>query len=259
VVVLGVDDGEDGLTVALGGTAGGEVLGEDAMRDGSYDYDGDVQAPTRVGPLPAGWLSIVIAIDWSSSMRPADTDRAQALAGAIVDRAPPGTAIEIIAFSGSVERRSRFDTDRANVEAALDSTPSFPRGETALYDAAIVGIEDLSSAGPARLLIVITDGFDNASSHSLQEVLDRAVRHRVPIVPVATFLADPEVARTLAGLVGAWSYTPDLSAAEDGVETLARALSNASAVTLPSPPVSARELKMTLGSGSATVPLGAVP
>src|SRR5581483_9340501 len=76
--------------------------------------------------------------------------------------------------------------DTAALDAALHTMS--PEGETALYDALMDGLEHLDSAVQARrVLVLVSDGGDNASRATLDQVLERARRSSVTIYSIGVF------------------------------------------------------------------------
>jgi Ca-activated chloride channel family protein len=60
-----------------------------------------------------------------------------------------------------------------------------PYGETALYDAIMTGLDTMNEASYSKkALLVITDGIDNRSQSTLEQVVARASREDVMIFPV---------------------------------------------------------------------------
>ena len=87
-------------------------------------------------------------------------------------------------------------------------------GQTALYDAVIQGFARLQSGGrDKKVLVVISDGADNASAHRLAQVLEMAERSSAIIYTVGLFLPDdqdanPKVLYRLAQATGGESFFP---------------------------------------------------
>jgi Ca-activated chloride channel family protein len=105
-----------------------------------------------------------------------------------------------------------FTTNRAQIEAAV--TRFAPGGKTALHDAVIAGLEHLQEAShQKRVLVVLSDGEDNASQHSDDVMLERAARSDALIYAVSTaeLVSDvgrPGLLRKLARTSGGVAYTP---------------------------------------------------
>ncbi len=105
-----------------------------------------------------------------------------------------------------------FTQSRAQVEAAMNRFS--PGGKTALYDAVIDGLEHLEEAShQKRVLVVLSDGEDNASRNSEETMLERATRSDALIYTVSTAdlsgdVGKPRLLKKLAKLSGGASYTP---------------------------------------------------
>jgi Ca-activated chloride channel family protein len=120
-------------------------------------------------------ITLGILLDRSFSMSyNAKLDRAKDAARALVGAAREGSQYFYITFDDQVKLAADLTDDRRQMETAIDKTTL--GGGTALYDAVLKGL-DLSgqAARPRQVLIIISDGADQHSTHKLQEVV-RAVR-----------------------------------------------------------------------------------
>jgi Ca-activated chloride channel homolog len=88
-------------------------------------------------------------------------------------------------------------------------------GKTALYDAVIEGLDHVEKATHQKhVIIVLSDGEDNASRHTRDEMFDRAARSDAIIYTVATSdprlggTGEPGVLRKLAEIGGGFAYFP---------------------------------------------------
>jgi Ca-activated chloride channel family protein len=122
-------------------------------------------------------------------------------------------------------------TDRGTLlEAALARYR--PGGRTALYDAVIAGLDRLESASnQKRVLVVLSDGEDNASRHSRNVMLDRARASNTMVYTVSNANryndlggGDAGVLRRLASVTGGMAYFPDTD--REVVESLDRIAAN---------------------------------
>src|SRR5262249_51552912 len=106
-----------------------------------------------------------------------------------------------------------FTQNHTLVEASLVRYP--PGGKTAVYDAVIAGLDHLQEAThQKKVLVVLTDGDDNTSRHSRQDMLHRAMRSDALIYTiftgdVAATRGDRDVLKRLAALSGGVSYAPN--------------------------------------------------
>jgi len=91
-----------------------------------------------------------------------------------------------------------------------------PGGMTALYDAVIAGLDHLEFANhQKRVLVVLSDGDDNASRHSRREMMERARASDAIVYTIASgdsrqgLDANPRVLRELAEVSGGVALFPD--------------------------------------------------
>jgi Ca-activated chloride channel family protein len=107
-----------------------------------------------------------------------------------------------------------FTSDAARLDNALRRSVT-SRGRTAFFDAAIEGLAYAeSSTQPRRVLVIIGDGGDNASSRTFVDVLRRAQASDVAIYAVALVDpldrdANPKRLEELAAATGGRSFSPD--------------------------------------------------
>ena len=120
-------------------------------------------------------ITLGILLDRSFSMSyNAKLDRAKDAARALVGAAHEGSQYFYIAFDDNVKLSADLTDDRHQVETAIDQTTL--GGGTALYDAVLKGLAiSAQAARPRQVLIIISDGADQHSTHLLGEVI-RAVR-----------------------------------------------------------------------------------
>jgi Ca-activated chloride channel homolog len=105
-----------------------------------------------------------------------------------------------------------FTQNHTQIEAAVSRFST--GGMTALHDAVVEGLEHLQEAShQKRVLIVLSDGDDNASMHSEDVMVERAARSDALIYTVSTAdlgsnVGKPGVLKRLARVSGGVSYTP---------------------------------------------------
>lgn len=105
-----------------------------------------------------------------------------------------------------------FTSSLDELRQALQRTTA--RGQTALFDAVRASLAHLSKGGQQKkILIVVSDGADNASAATFEEVLDAAFRMDAVIYTIGLFDPDdheakPGLLRKLADATGAESFFP---------------------------------------------------
>jgi Ca-activated chloride channel family protein len=161
-------------------------------------------------------VSVGLIIDNSGSMR-AKIGEVVAATVAFAKLSHPEDELFALAFSDQVqealkERAFLLAADIAALEQAVSSLR--PDGQTALYDAVLAGLERLDEGSRARkVLIVISDGGDNASRATLDQVLARARQSDATIYTIGLFEPDgldanPGVLKSLAQMTGGERFLP---------------------------------------------------
>jgi VWFA-related protein len=164
-------------------------------------------------------VSVGLVIDNSGSMI-ARHDMVTAGVTAFAGSSHPEDELFTIVFNEHVRfglpETIRFTHNPVQVHASLQRFP--PGGLTALHDAVIAGLEHLYEAThQKRVLIVLSDGDDNASQHSDDAMLERVSRSDALIYSVSTAdlntnVGKPRLLRRLAERSGGVSYSPDTDA-----------------------------------------------
>ena len=134
-------------------------------------------------------VAVGLVVDNSGSMGRKRKD-VTAAALAFVRSSNPRDQMFIVNFNERVSfglpNTDLFSASAAELEAALNGVPA--NGKTALYDAIDAGLAHLTKATPdKRVLIVISDGGDNASRRTLAETLDKVERSSAIVYTIGLF------------------------------------------------------------------------
>lgn len=161
-------------------------------------------------------VSVGLVIDSSSSMARKMAEVVAATV-AFARSSNPRDELFALAFNDGVRealgaRRFLLASDIGELTETIGSLRA--EGRTSLYDAILAGLERLDEGSRARkVLIVMSDGGDNASRATLADVLDRARRSDAAIYTIGLFDRDdpdanPGVLRQLAQTTGGERYLP---------------------------------------------------
>jgi Ca-activated chloride channel homolog len=161
-------------------------------------------------------VTVGLVIDNSGSMGPKRAD-VIAAALAFARSSNPQDQIFVVNFNEKISFALPDDipfTDNvAQLEVALSKIA--PNGETALYDALAAGLEHLKKgARDKKVLIVISDGGDNASKHNLAQIMAMAAHADVIIYTIGIFGEEdpdrnPRVLKQLAKDTGGEAFFPE--------------------------------------------------
>jgi VWFA-related protein len=98
----------------------------------------------------------------------------------------------VAGFSNSIVLANDFTSDRKELEHGIHQL--VPVGGTAIWDAIAFAADKLGEKKEdrpvARILVVISDGVDNASRATLQQAIERAERNEIIVYAVSTRYAD---------------------------------------------------------------------
>jgi Ca-activated chloride channel homolog len=133
-------------------------------------------------------LSVVLALDSSTSISAEQLANLRAAGRTVVDQLKPDDQAALLTFADAVTLREGLTRDATLVTAALDRmTPSAGgRGNTALVDTCFTAMTMLDDDPGRALLIVFTDGVDTSSWLPPERVLQAARRSNVVVYAVST-------------------------------------------------------------------------
>lgn len=136
-------------------------------------------------------VSIGILIDSSGSM----LDKRTAVNGAAVrllQESNPRDSAFVVNFNNRAYLDQPFTTDRVALTRGIDRFDA--RGETALYDAVAASADELSKHAkePKQVLLIISDGADNASRLNRDEAIRRVQSLGGPVVYTIGLLYDAD-------------------------------------------------------------------
>lgn len=175
-------------------------------------------------------VTVGLIVDHSRSMRP-KLAQVTAAARTFVQLSNAEDQMFVVNFNESVSLglpdAIPFTNRSSELEYAIENAPA--AGMTALYDAVIAGLEQLRvSSRDKKVLLVLSDGGDNASAHGLADVLKMAEMSSAIIYTIGLFDGDdpdrnPRVLKRLAAETGGEAFFPDeLSAVVAVCESIAR-------------------------------------
>jgi VWFA-related protein len=155
--------------------------------------------------------SIVFVIDLSSSMKGDKWQNLRAGLKSFLKKGREGSDYTLIAFN----EKPRLIVSSVNAEQLWQSFDSLrPDGETALYDALMLGLKTLERVPQRhRALVLLSDGEDNCSRAGLPLVEQETLAHRATIYPVGILLEQ----RLMPSEVNGKKLLNQLAAATGGI------------------------------------------
>ena len=127
-------------------------------------------------------LSLGLVIDNSRSIEPRK-QRLDAAALSFVRKGNPEDETFIVHFDDTARLDRDFTGSIPALEDALAGVKPF--GQTAIYDALILALEHMENAKHLKkAILLITDGVDNSSKHTMSEAIEATKRSRVAVYTV---------------------------------------------------------------------------
>ena len=132
-------------------------------------------------------VAIALLVDTSGSMEP-KLAMVKLRLGNLVENLNRCDEVMLFGFSTKPDLVQSFTTDHQMVATQLEGLHAY--GQTALYDVTNAALQSLEDADyPNRTIILITDGMDNTSKATREEVAGQARKHGVPIYSIG--IGDP--------------------------------------------------------------------
>lgn len=130
-------------------------------------------------------VSFAITMDYSGSMSPSSITDMEESISSFVNMMSAYDRGEIIKFASYVNVMQSFTSDKDALDSAVYAYFAGSGGNTALLDAIYQGLTDCQlETNILRVVLAFTDGQENASSHSLYDVLSLANTERIPIYTI---------------------------------------------------------------------------
>ena len=205
------------------------------LREEDFEvYEDGVPQHIRVFQHEDVPVTVGLVVDHSGSMR-RKLREVTAAARSFVQFSNSADQMFVVNFNETVAmglpETTRFSNDSGALGSAIWSAPAF--GETALYDALVKALARLREGQwDKKVLLLISDGGDNASSHRLAEVTDIAGRSSVILYTIGLFDENdldrnPRVLHRLAEATGGEAFFPRQLGDVSGIcERIARDIRN---------------------------------
>lgn len=244
--------------------ANGEPVAVDPTRLIIYEDGEAIPLDQIEGIGEVGALTTLLVMDISSSMNNVGKiDSAKAAAAEYVAQMRSTDQVGLLAFNNRVKTVQQITSNQNALYAAIDSLST--DNETAMYDALLSAVDQLEAESGRKAIIVLTDGMDNASASTANNVIERigptgfsisTIGLGIPTDYVDEFAGiDEEALIDLAARAGGvYGYAEDAKSLTQLYQTYAIAMQSEYAITYTSP--------ATLRDGvnrSLTVTLAAIP
>ncbi len=116
-----------------------------------------------------------------------------------------GDAAELISFDSYIMYMCTYTNDPDLLTNGIDNMT--PYGSTALYDALYTGVMNAGNRPGANCVIGFTDGMDNESVYTPDEVVNLALAKEIPLYLIGTAGADSATLRDMASRTGGFYWS----------------------------------------------------
>ncbi len=245
--------------------AAGEPVGVDPNNIQILENGQVIKTESVTGAGDIGSLTTLLVIDTSGSMEMSKKmDGAKEAAKAYIDQMRPGDKAGLVAFNTDIKVVQSVTDDHQALTKAIDSLQ--PIGNTAMFDALTQSAELLSGVSGRKTIILLSDGLDNRSRHTVDDVIKSigpaglsisTIGLGDPKEPGNNYGLDEPALRSLAQQAGgAYSFSTDPAALASIYQQYGRALQSEYTFTYLSPSTLRdgvnRGLTVSLNGGAAT-------
>jgi VWFA-related protein len=129
-------------------------------------------------------VNVVLVLDTSGSVKGEKLTSLKAAAWTLANALHPGDTISLVTFSERIVRRVALSPDAGSIPTALAGVEA--GGRTALHDAVYAGLGMTAGFEERSLLLVFSDGLDNASWLTQGQLLESLKRSSVVVYAVTT-------------------------------------------------------------------------
>lgn len=224
--------------------ASGEPVSVEADRIQIYEDGVLVDVEKSIGAGEIRPLTTLLIMDVSGSMlNGGKLDTAKVAAGAYVAEMQTGDRAGLLSFNTKVTTVQEVTADRQKLQEAIENLTA--RGDTAMYDALLQGVQILAGETGRKAIIVLTDGLDNRSTTRAKDVIAAVGPGGLSISTIG--LGDLAAGKSIDGLDeaglrslankagGQYSFATDTASLQAIYELTGRSLHSEYALTYTSP------------------------
>jgi tight adherence protein B len=177
---------------------------------------------------PSGATAVALVVDTSQSMQGRPIRAAVAAAADFLGRKRPADEIALFTFGHRVQTVQPLTRDPNELALGLHAVAIDPTQGTALNDGVAAAVEELETRPPTtrRVVVVLSDGEDNASTIPASAVETAAVRGQVAVhsVAIRSALYTPRTLQAITGRTGGSFHEAETSDLREVYRSIARDL-----------------------------------
>ncbi|MEW5843478.1 MAG: VWA domain-containing protein, partial [Bacteroidota bacterium] len=204
-------------------------------------------------------ISVALVIDRSGSMSGTPLTNAKTAANSFVDNMQTNDKGAVISFDNTITVNQGFTSDKTVLKTAINNIVS--GNTTAIYDAIYQAVDLTKVQTGRKAIILMTDGGDNASSHSITDAINYAIQASLPVYTIGLgFSAGSTEEQRLQQIAtqtgGKYYLAPNSSQLASIYQSISQQLSNQYVVTYSSSSISTTtrtvSISVTYGGSSDT-------
>ncbi len=170
-------------------------------------------------------VSFAGVMDYSGSMFPEDISAIETNYATFLNAVVLPFSGSIIKFNNTVNEMVALTSNKGDIESAVKKP--VPLENTAFYSGIDKGIATVQARRWLRFLLLTTDGNDNASSHSLDEIILRSRQHFVSGFVLGFGWLNVDILKRIAEETdGYYVYVPDSSELSKWFPKIAKIVNN---------------------------------
>lgn len=156
-------------------------------------------------------LFLAMAIDNSGSLGSTAFNDEKTAAKALVNLLGTSDQAAVYGFTSTVDLVQDFTSNKSTLTAAIDAYP-YKGGSTAFYDAVWMALANTATRTGRKAVVAMTDGEDNSSSHTKNDLILYAQNLGIPVYAIAFSSADQVVLQEIATQTGGQFFASASSA-----------------------------------------------
>ncbi len=150
------------------------------------DRSGSMDVSTNPACVPE-MIVPTCPVENNCPAEPRRIDASKDAAKTFVDSLQSDDRAAVVSFADTPSLDGEPTSDKTELKEAIDGIKTSCPGGTALYDAVCFAIDQFTTPSGISAVIVLSDGGDNASSHTFAEACACAQAARVPVYTIAAF------------------------------------------------------------------------
>lgn len=161
-------------------------------------------------------LNIDMVMDVSGSMSGEPLNKVKNVMGSFIDSVQfdSGDLVELTTFSSGVNINCEFTKEKSTLKNRINGFSA--SGLTSLYDALYLAVNRVAAKTGAKCVIAFTDGLDNNSKCSINDVINQAQKYKIPIFLIGSGISNTtDISRIATSTGGFYRDIADITSLKE--------------------------------------------